>query len=501
MDPAVKQMIDGFRMGVDAQSGMISDKSLLEPVREVITEMEAIAAEPGMDMMKFQERLQSSGLMGKYGETIAKLSEAQVAAMEGKIEQMDEYAAEAGPVDLKTLDITDLEVVLGPQRQVYNTTVKDNDTLPHHKAAYEAFFALGEECKTIPEFNRRAKAEGHYDHLGMSATWDGNVNTFNVEVQHKQPDMTTYALDALEAVRDNPFAETVVYALNRLALLNERKMAVRQSRFEPVSGFGAELAAYLILVHTEEQRQKAANMYGLMKELTGLDIDGAFAQPYFRQLLEMGDAGQRAELGPDYLGIIAFLRAGWFLDASLSPEQKKEYADKKEIPRPPACPYPYRTGPVGGVELTPAEPPFAVPTDGPNPVKLTITNNAPEARQLDTKKGLRMWVFSEEGVEAKVVKVKLPAELAPGASEVVEGDLFAWGLPKDERLYMVAFDVGVAGDYGCDLAAKYAEVKGLSPAMIPNHFLEPLEGGAATAPAFAFPHRPVPAYPFPMPIE
>ena len=106
--------------------------------------------------------------------------------------------------------------------------------------------------------------------------------------------MTTYALDALEAVRDNPFAETVVYALNRLALLNERKMAVRASRFEPVSGFGAELAAYLILVHTEEQRQKAANMYGLMKELTGLDIDGAFAQPYFRQLLEMGDAGQRA---------------------------------------------------------------------------------------------------------------------------------------------------------------------------------------------------------------
>ncbi len=501
MDPAVKQMIDGFKMGVDGQSSMISDKSLLEPIREVITEMETVAAEPGIDMMKFQERLQSSGLMTKYGEAVAKLSEAQVAAMDQKIEQMDQYAAEAKPVDLETLDITDLEIVLGPQRQVYNTTVKDNETLPHQKEAYEKFFALADECKTIPEFNRRAKAEGHYDHLGMSATWDANVNTFHVEVEHKQADMTTYGLDALEAVRDNPFAETVVYALNRLALLNERKMAVRQSRFDPVNGFGGELSAYLILVHTEEQRQKAVNMHGLMEELTGLDIDGAFAQPYFRQLLEMGDAGQRAEHGPDYLGLIAFLRVGWYIDAVLSPDEKKAFAERKEIPKPPACPYPYRTGPVGGVELTLAEPPFAVATDQPYPVKLTLTNGAAEARQLDAKKGLRMWVFSEEGVEEKKVKVELPAELAAGASEVVEGDLFAWGLPKEERLFMVAFDVGLAGEDSCDLAAKYAELKGLSPAMVPDHFLEPFEGGAATAPAFAFPHRPVPDYPFPTPIE
>jgi hypothetical protein len=463
--------------------------------------MEAVAAEPGMDMMKFQEKLQSSGLMGKYGEAMAKLSEAQVAAMDGKIEEMEEYAAEAKPVDLKTLDITDLEIVLGPHRQIYNTTVKDNDTLPHQKEAYEKFFALAEDCKTIPEFNRRAKAEGHYDHLGMSATWDGNVNTFNVEVQHHQPDMTTYALEALEAVRDHPFAETIAYTLNRLALLNERKMAVRQSRFEPVNGFCGELSAYLILVHTEEQRQKAVNMHGLMEELTGLDVDGAFAQPYFRQLLEKGDAGQSAEHGPDYLGLVAFMRAGWFLDASLSPEQKKEYADKKEIPRPPACAYPYRTGPVGGVELALADPPFASPLGAPYPVKLTLTNGAAEPRPLDAKVGLRMWVFSEEGVEAKNVKAKLPAELASGASEVIEGDLFAWGLPKEERLFMVAFGVGLAGEYGCDLAAKYGEVKGLAPQFIPNHFLEPFEGGVATAPAYVFPHRPLPDYPFPRAIK
>jgi len=30
---------------------------------------------------------------------------------------------------------------------------------------------------------------------------------------------------------------------------------------------------------------------------------------------------------------------------------------------------------------------------------------------------------------------------------------------------------------------------------------EIVKGGAAAAPAFVMPHRPVPAYPFPMPIE
>jgi hypothetical protein len=112
-----------------------------------------------------------------------------------------------------------------------------------------------------------------------------------------------------------------------------------------------------------------------------------------------------------------------------------------------------------------------------------------------------MWVIAEDGVETKKVPAELPAELAPGASEVIEGDLFAWGLPKEEKLFMVAFDVGVAGDVTCDLAEKYGDPKGLTPPMIPNFYLEPFEGGAATEPAFVFPHRPVPAYPFPKAIE
>jgi hypothetical protein len=45
------------------------------------------------------------------------------------------------------------------------------------------------------------------------------------------------------------------------------------------------------------------------------------------------------------------------------------------------------------------------------------------------------------------------------------------------------------------------EPKGLSPAMAPCFFLEPFEGGVSTDLAFAFPHRPVPDYPFPTPIE
>lgn len=501
MDAAVKQMLDGMKMGVDAQSGMISDKSLLDPVREVIAAMEAIAAEPGVDMMKFQTRLQAEGLMEKYGTAMAKLSEVQLAAMDGKIQEMEAYAAEAKPVDLKTIDLTNLEIILAPHRQVYNTTVKDNDNVPHQKAAYDAFFALAKECKTIPEFNRRAKAEGHYDHLGISSTWDANLHTFKVEVQARQPDMITYGLDALEVVRDKPFGETIAYTLNRLAYLNERKLAVRWSRFDPVNGFAGELTAYLVLVHTEDQRQKVVNLRAWMQDCVGVDVDDAFGHPYFRQMLEMGDERQRAEIGPDYLGAVPFMRAGWYVDASLSPAEKKVYADKGTFPRPPASPYPYRTGPVGGVELVLSEPPFASPLDAPYPAKVTIVNGAAEARRLDARKGLRMWVFAEEGVTAHAVKAKLPAELAAGAAHIVEGDLFGWGLPKEERMFMVAFDVGLEGDQKCDLAIKYSDPNKVTPAMVPNFYLEPFEGGAATAPAYVFPHRPIPPYPFPRAIK
>lgn len=501
MDPTVKQMVDGFKMGVDAQAGMAANQDLVEEVRGVIAKMEAIANEPGMDIMKFQEKVNAEGLMNEYGEAMARLATAGEAAVVAMADAVDEAAAEVKPVDLTKLDIYDLEVAVGPHRQVYETTIKQKTDVPHLKAAYEALFALADECETIVEFNRRAMAEGYLSHLGLAGTWDANMSTFEKEVTHKQADMITYALDALEATRDYPFPETIVYALNRLAYLNERKMAVRQSKFGLFSAFAAELSAYLILVHTEEQRQKAVNMFELQKEFTGWDFDGASYNPYVRQLLTMGDAGKRAELGPDYLGLFPFLRVGWYLDASLSPDEKKELANREEPPRPPAYPYPYRTGPVGGVELTVEEPPFAAAFDEPYPVKLTLANRAGEPRKMDTKKGLRIWIITEEGAGTDKLKVDLPAELGPGETWSADGDLYEWGLPKEEKLHLVAFDVGLESEYRCDLAEKYGEPKNLPLDFVPNFYLEPFDGGCATDPVFVMPRRPVPEYPFPIAVE
>jgi hypothetical protein len=508
MDPTVKQMIDGFKMGVDAQAGMAANRELVEEVRGVIAKMEEIANEPGMDIMKFQEKVNAEGLMNEYGEAMARLATAGEAAVVEMADAVDEAAAEVKPVDLTKLDIYDLEIAVGPHRQVYETTIKRKTDVPHLKSAYEALFALADECETIVEFNRRAMAEGHLSHLGLAGTWDANKNTFEKEVAHKQPDMITYALDALETTRDNPFPETIVYALNRLAYLNERKMAVRQSKFSLFNAFASELSAYLILVHTEEQRQKAVNMFELQKEFTGWDFDGASYDPYVRQLLTMGDAGKRAELGPDYLGLLPFLRVGWYLDASLTPDEKKELANADEPPRPPACQYPYRTGPVGGVELTVEEPPFAAAFDEPYPVKLTLANRAGEPRKLDTKKGLRIWIIAEDGAKTEKVKADIPAELGPGESWDADGDLFEWGLPKEEKLYLIAFDVGLEGEYSCDLAEKYGDPNAAPLDFKANCFLEPFngdqgsfDGGCATDPVFAMPRRPVPDYPFPIAVE
>ncbi|MCK4594551.1 hypothetical protein KAU45_08615 [bacterium] len=503
MDAAVKQMIEGMKMGVDAQSSMISDKSLLKPIREVIARMEEIGNEPGMDSIKFQEKMQSEGLMERYANAMAKLSEVQLAGMDHKIAEMEKMSEELEPVDLKTQLITDLDVVIKPHRMVYNTSVKDSGQLPNQKKAYEALFALAEECKTIPEFNRRSLAEGHQEHLGQAATWDANWSSFKIEITHKQPDMITWALNALEITRDYPFPVNVVYALNQNSFENELILARRQNALLPFTCFTDALAEYLLWphLHTEEQREKIHVLLGLSKEFNGWEMDFAFYRPYIRRRLEMGQENIAKEQGPDYLGLIPLIRAGWHSDAKYTPEEKKGFGDFENFPKPDPLPYPYRTGPVGGVELILPEPAFALPFDGTYPVRLTLTNHSVESRSLDTAKGLRCWIFRAEG-EPIVTKTdaKLPAQLAPGQSVTFEGDLFAWGLPKVEELKMVAFDVGLVGDFTCDLAEKHSDIKKLTPFTFPNYLLEPFQGGVAVDPCHVMPHRPAPEYPFPIPV-
>jgi len=500
MDATIRQMLDGYKMGVDAQAAMVSDKSKLEAIEEVLAQMEALGNEPGMDIMKFQEKTQSSGLMERYGAEMGKLATAMMAGMEDKMEQIDQVAADSKPVDLNNIDITDLSLILKPHQQVYNMTVKDSN-LPHQKAAYEAFFALAEECGTIPEFNRRAQAEGHYAHLGISSTWDANLNTFGIEVTHEQPDMITYALDAIQATIDHPFPDGVVYYLNKLALLNARKQVVRQSHFSIYNSYAGELAGYVI-DHSEEQRQRVGKLLNFHREMLDLDIDDTDYNPYIRQLLRKGDEALGDKQGPDFLGLIPFSRTYWHMDAKLSPEDKKQYKKFEEMPPPPPLEFPYRTGPVGGVELIAMKPPFAIAFDKPYPLKLKLTNHAAETRQLDTAKGVRMWVFDESGLLGKQkLTIDFPASLAAGEEWIGEVDLYANGLPKNETLHMVAFDIGVVGEHTCDLAEKYSDVNKMTPFTMPNYFLTPFEGGAATEPAFVMPHRPIPAYPFPKPIE
>jgi hypothetical protein len=279
-------------------------------------------------------------------------------------------------------------------------------------------------------------------------------------------------------------------------------MALRQSKFQPFNSFAGELSGYLLLDHSENQRQKAAAMYDIQKEYTGWDIDDAAFNPYIRQLLMMGDSGLSGDLGPDFLGLLAFLRAGWYMDARLSPDDKKEFKEASDVPPPPPYPYPHRTGPVGGVELTVSEPPFAYAFDTPYPITVTVSNTSSEARDLDASKGLRIWIINEDKViEGKKVAAEIPETLAPGESAEINGDLYDWGLPKEERLFLVGFDLGVVGDFGCDLAAKYADAKKLSPHTIPNHYLVPFDGGVAADPVFVMPHRPLPEYPFPIAVE
>jgi hypothetical protein len=500
MDPAVKQMIDGMRMGIDAQAGNVNDPELLERAYGIIDKMEALAAEGG-DAAEFQQKSQE--LMTKYGQVMSELATAQTAGLEQQIENAEKMAEELEPVDLETLDITDLSIVVKPHRMIYDSQVKNNPNVPHQQAAYEALFALAEECATIPEFNRRSLAEGHQHHLGLSSTWDANLQSLKHEIKYQQPEMITWALNALEKTRDYPSPENISYALTELALVNEQRMARRRNAILPFTCFTDALGEYLLWphMHTEEQRRKIHRLLEFSRELTDWEMDEAFYRPYVRRRTETGQDKIAEEQGPDYLGLTQLLRAGWHLDAKYSPEERKAFKGLDDVPAPDPLPHPYRTGPVGGVELVLSQPAFALPFDEAYTVRLTITNHAAEPRTLDVAKGLRCWLFDDSGaVAVNRLPVEPPAELAPGASQVVEGDLYAWGLTRVEGLRLVAFDVGIHGGHGCDLAEKYSDPGQLSPFTMANYVLQPFDGGAATAPAFVMPHRPVPEYPFPIPL-
>lgn len=502
MDPAVKQMIDAMQSGVDAQAGMISDRELLDRAYAVIDKMKAMAAE-GCDLAEYQQRVQSKGIMAEYGQVMMKMAEAQSAGLDEKMAQAEAMAEELEPVDLKTLDLTDLSVVVKPHRMVYESQVKNNPNLPHQKQAYEALFALAEECATIPEFNRRSLAEGHQHHLGLSAAWDANLNSLRTEINHQQPEMISWALDALEKTREYPSPENIAYALTELALTNEQRTARRRNTMMPFTSFTDALGEYLLWphMHTEEQRRKIHRLLDYSNELTGWEMDEAFYRPLVRRRMETGQDQISAKQGPDYLGLTAMVRAGWHLDAKYSPEEKKAFGDFTKFPKPDPPPHPYRTGPVGGVELVLSTPAFSLPFDEAYSVRLTLTNHADEPRPLDTAKGLRLWVFADDAEPLTLrTAVTLPGELAPGQSVVLEGDLYAWGLPKREGLYLVAFDVGLCGEFTCDLAEKYSDPGKLTAFVLANYALQPFQGGTATAPAQVMPRRPTPDYPFPIPL-
>lgn len=483
MDAGVKQVLDGFKMGLAAQVAAASDDAALDSLRAVVARMEEIAAEAGIDLVAFQARLQAEDLMGKYAAEMASLASRPPAA------------GAAGPsaaVDVGTVDITDLEVVTAPHRRVYEATVKGRAGMPRAQEAYERLFALARECRTIPEFNRRAEGSGLFAALGLAATWDSNTQTLHKEIEARQADMVTYALNALACTRDRPYPNSIGYHLTGLALANERKLARRWSWAATYYAFAGELAAYIALRHTEEQRQKTANLLAYSVALTGIDVDVADRHPYVRQLMVINDDDLRRDYGPDWLGTMPFTRVAWYMDAALSPQQKKNAMPSA----PPPCPHPYRTGPVDGVDVVVEPIPFSSPVDAPYRVKVRIKNRGKERRGLDAATGLRLWVMTEEDVAAYRVPVAVPDALAPGEEVAFDGDLFAWGLPREERLFLVAFTAGVPGVARCDLAVKYADPKTLTPATWANHYLTPFEGGAATEPAFAMPRRPTPPYPF-----
>jgi hypothetical protein len=481
VNPQIQSVIDGFRTGLNALEAGCSDPSLLEPLRAVITRMEQLGIEAGDDFAVFSSKAMEEDLYTKYSNAMAECS-----AKAQTTQQAPSATETATPVS--KIDPGNLELILAPHRPGLRSAESDPKAM-QRKLAYQQFFALAQECETIPEFNRRCLETGLLPNLGIAAAWDSALDTHNVEITAMNPDMITYSIDALNAINDVWAPEPIATKLNLLVYKNEERMAVRQSFADFFSLFMAELGAYLGLVHTEEQRQKVVAAYNLMQHFTGLDFDHSFNHPYLRWLITAkGGAGKSDH--DKYTAEFRHMRFGFYCDALLSPEDKKRLVADKKPALEPDCAFPFTTGAVRSVTITASEPDFAMAFDRAYPIKLTITNSGAETVELKPN-GLSMWVIGEKDHNIVPLSVDLPATLEAGKTLEYEGDLYAWGLPREEQLYLVSFALGLAGEPPVPVVPQ-AESNSYA-AMAISHF----QGGPAVDPVYCFPHRTLPACAFP----
>ena len=220
-----------------------------------------------------------------------------------------------------------------------------------------------------------------------------------------------------------------------------------------------------------------------------MDFDHSFNHPYLRWLITAKGGAQKSE-HDNYTAEYRRMRFGFYCDAMLSPEDKKRLVADKKPALEPDCAFPFTTGAVRGVTIVASEPDFAMAFDRAYPIKLSISNSGDAAVEL-TPDGLTMWVIREDGQEILPLSVDLPATLEPGATLEFAGDLYAWGLPREERLHLLSFALGLAGE---PPAPVVPQAEGNSYAAVAiAHF----QGGPSVDPVYCFPHRPLPAYAFP----
>jgi len=481
VNPQIQSVIDGFRAGLTSLEAGCTDPSILDPLRSVISRMEQLAEEVGEDSATFSAKAMEEDLYTRYSTAMAECSARLQSA-----QQAPPATDKSSPIS--KIDPGDLELILAPHRPGLHSAESDPKAV-QRKLAYQQFFALAAECQTIPEFNRRGMELGLLPNLGIAAAWDSALDTFNVEVAAVNPDMISYSIDALNATNEVYAPEPIAARLNLLVYKNEERMTVRQSFSEFFLLFMGELGAYLGLVHSEEQRQKVVAAYELMQHFTGLDYDQSYNNPYLRWLITAKGGASKSD-HDRYTVEYRRMRFGFYCDALLSPEDKQRLVTDKKPSIEPECRFPFTTGAVRGVTITASEPEFALPFDRSYPIKLTVSNAGDTAVELQPD-GLNMWVIREDSHNVHPLMINLPAILEPGKTLEFAGDLYSWGLPREEQLHLISFALGLAGD---PPAPVVPEAEGNSYAgVVIAHF----QGGAAVDPVYCFPHRPLPVDSFP----
>lgn len=274
MDPAIDQIIAGFRTGIQSfQASLGADHPKVKEAAEALAQLEA-TGEQSADVMAFMEA--AGGQMDRVGTLLAGLASAKPEPSAGA------SAAPAGatPGAAATPSVPTAQQVALGHHLAYDQLDKNNPANQGVVAVYQRIFEIENSSANAAEFNRRMAEEGLLARLSSVPHADSARHTLSQIREHglAQPCMEYHYARVAEAMDRATSAAEVEYEANLLVEYNSAENEWDTLFCHYALKAIGEVAGYY-MDKSPAQQQNVEVAYRFVADFFGRDWDSMWSCP------------------------------------------------------------------------------------------------------------------------------------------------------------------------------------------------------------------------------